>query len=98
MKIFNGVLFVSLITLSLAAFMVTTGVIPVAVAEDLDCGTCHENHTIHPYPEEEETIVCEVCHGEPDPNISVEENHQKIFKPEMEALVDSELCFTCHTK
>lgn len=100
MKISNGKLFVSVVTAALFVFLLTGSPAPVVAEDILNCAECHENHTVHPYPEEEadEIVPCEACHGEPDPALSVEENHQTIFKPGMEEINSGELCFNCHTK
>ena len=98
MKVSNGKLFVSVVTAALFVFMLTGSPTPVVAEDGLNCGECHETHTIHPYPDAEDTVPCEACHGEPDPNLSVEENHEKIFGPEMEAVTSGELCFNCHSK
>jgi hypothetical protein len=97
MKIPGLLLFMPLVLL-LSAGKFTGNLNHAAAAGGSGCYECHENYEAHPGEDAHQKADCYECHGKPAPNLTVEETHETIFKPEMERLHSPEFCFKCHKK
>ncbi|MFQ5864927.1 MAG: multiheme c-type cytochrome [bacterium] len=54
------------------------------------CYACHGSKEVN------EGVNCETCHGTVIPNVSIEETHEKKFKPRRENLRKPDSCTKCH--